>query len=132
MPVTKTILKRVRLGAIVKFVGDGSANVDLGADLRLSDETLDVANIRVNINSVYYNSGAATPITLVRNGNTIQQLFGNDNWLLSQASGFVDNQDNTGNVVVTIPTGGGTLILGLTKASGFSEPNKQVQPDWQK
>jgi hypothetical protein len=39
MAITKTILKKVRQQAVVKFVGDGTANVDCNIDVRLSDET---------------------------------------------------------------------------------------------
>lgn len=134
MAVTKTVLKKVRQQAIVKFVGDisgGSANVDLIADLKLSDETMiaDAANIKVNINTIYYNNGSSTnPITINRNGGVganLYLLFGNDNWSFTQGSGFSDTSNNTANVVVTIPAPGGTVILGLTKERGFSEPQQQ-------
>jgi len=134
MAVTKTVIKKVRQQAIVKFVGDiagGTANVDLIADLKLTDETMisDAANIKVNINSIYYNNGSSTnPITINRNNGTganLYLLFGNDNWMFTQASGFSDTSNNTANVVVTIPAPGGTVILGLTKERGFSEPQQQ-------
>jgi hypothetical protein len=134
MAVTKTVIKKVRQQAIVKFVGDiagGTANVDLIADLKLTDETMisDAANIKVNINSIYYNNGSSTnPITINRNngaGANLYLLFGNDNWMFTQASGFSDTSNNTANVVVTIPAPGGTVILGLTKERGFSEPQQQ-------
>ena len=39
MPVIRTVLKKVRQQAVVKFIGSGMANVDLRADLKRSDET---------------------------------------------------------------------------------------------
>lgn len=134
MPISKFILKKVRQQAVVKFVGDGSANVDLVADLKLADETVtDVANtVRVNINSVIFtNSNSTTPITIARNGNTVMQLFGNDNWSFNQMMGFVDNENNSANIRVTLPATS-TLFLGLTKAGGFNEPNNQQLKDYQK
>jgi len=127
MPITKTILKKVRQQAIVKFVGDGTANVDLIADLKLSDETpLDPANIKVNINSIYFNGPDASAISLKRGGTgNVYVLNGSDNWFFSQQSGFSDTSNSSANVVVTIPAPGGTVILGLTKESGFVEPDQQ-------
>ena len=133
MAISKFIIKRVRQQAIVKFVGDGTANVDLVADLKLPDETVtDVANtVRVNINSVIFtNSNSTTPITIARNGNTVMQLFGNDNWSFNQMMGFVDNENNGANIKVTLPATS-TLFLGLTK-QGFNEPNNQALKDYQK
>jgi hypothetical protein len=125
MPITKTILKKVRQQAVVKLVGDGTANVDLVADLKLSDETVsNVANIKVNINSVYFNADTG-PILLKRNNSNVLVLFGSDNWFFTQTSGYSDTSNNSANVVVTIPASGGTVILGLTKEAGFAEPNQQ-------
>jgi hypothetical protein len=125
MPITKTILKKVRQQAVVKLVGDGTANVDLVADLKLSDETVsNVANIKVNINSVYFNADTG-PILLKRNNSNVLVLFGSDNWFFTQTSGFSDTSNNSANVVVTIPASGGTVILGLTKEAGFAEPDQQ-------
>jgi len=133
MAITKFIIKKVRQQAIVKFVGDGTANVDLVADLKLSDETVtDVANtVRVTINSVVFsNSNASTPITIARDANTVMQLFGNDNWSFSQQFGFVDNESAGSNIKVTLPVSS-TLYLGLTK-QGFKETNNQELKDYQK
>ena len=124
MAITKTILKKVRQQAIVKLVGDGSSTIDIKNDLKLADETLDSANVRVNINSIYFNTETG-PITLSRNGANVYVLFGSDNWFFTQATGFSDTQNNTSNVTITIPSSGGTVILGLTKESGFIEPNTQ-------
>lgn len=125
MPITKTILKKVRQQAIVKLVGDGTANVDLIADLKLSDETVsNPANVKVNINSIYFNSDTG-PIVIKRNNSNVLVLFSGDNWLFSQASGFTDTSNSSANVVVTIPASGGTVILGLTKENGFNEPDQQ-------
>ena len=134
MAITKSILKKVRQQAIVKFVGDGTANVDCNVDVRLSDETfIGYGNANLNINTIYYNqANSITPITITRNGNVLFQLFGNDQWLLSQQSGFVDNTANGANIVVTIPSPGGTLILGLTKAGGYTPPDLQALKDYQR
>jgi hypothetical protein len=126
MPITKTIIKKVRQQAIVKFVGDGTANVNLITDLKLTDETaLDPANIKVTINSIYFNTDTG-PITVNRNNSNVLLLYGSDNWFFAQTSGFSDTSNSSANVVVTIPSPGGTVILGLTKEKGFVEPNLQL------
>lgn len=134
MAITKTILKRVKQQAIIKFVGSGTANVILNDDLALSDESfLGYSNTSVTINSIYYtSSNSTTPISIQRNGTVTMELFGNDNWYLSQSSGFVDNSNATANIQVTIPSPGGTVILGVTKAAGYMSPDKQTLPDYLK
>lgn len=129
---TKHILKKVRQQAVVKFVGTGSANIDMN-DLALADETFDAGNCSVTINTILYNSSnATTPVTIVRGANTVFQLFGNDNWFFSESHGFVDNENPSANIAVTIPAPGGTVILGLTKRVGFTPPDQQTLKDYEK
>lgn len=130
MAITKTILKKVRQQAFIELVGDGTANIDLNADLALADETfLGYANANVNISSIVFSIGNTTNhATITRSGTTILRLWGNDNWPFSQQFGFVLNQNNTANISVTIPSDGGTVILGLTKVSGYREPDQQSVP----
>ena len=128
MAITKTILKKVRQQAIISLVGDGTANIDLNADLALADETfLGYANANVNINSVVFSTNETTPITVQRGGSNVLILWGNDNWSFAQQFGVVLTQNNTANISVTIPAGG-TLILGLSKTAGYREPDQQSLP----
>jgi len=126
MPVTKTILKRVRQQAIVKLVGDGSATIDLNADLKLADETFKgYANANVNINSIMWSVPDSAPTLVQRNNSNVMILVGNDNWSMTQMLGFSEISNNTANITVTIPGFGGTVYLGLTKADGYTLPNDQ-------
>lgn len=127
MAITKTVLKKVRQQAVVRFVGDGTANIDSNADVALSDETFEgYANVNVNINAIIFSNGSSTtPITISRNGSIVLQLFGNDNWSFAQMNGFVLSDNNNANVSVTIPSPGGTVILGLSKNKGYREPDQQ-------
>ncbi len=131
MAITKTILKKQRQQAVIQLVGDGTVNIDLNADLALADETfLGYANANVNINSIVYSvpdyTGGGTFIK--RNNSNVLIIYSNDNWTFSQQFGFVLNQNNTSNISVTIPSPGGTLFLGLTKAAGYQEPDQQSVP----
>ncbi len=121
MPITKTITKKVYGQAVVKFVGDGTSNVDLYSDIKLSDETVTAGNLNVTINSITYSNGSSsTPILIYRNNTLIMQLFGNDNWYMSQAQGFSEGANATANIVVIVPSPGGMVYLGLTKAGGYT------------
>lgn len=71
----------------------------------------------VNISGLHWSVPTGNA-TVVRNSN--------DLWLLNGARefefhGFTDNRDNTHNVVITLPAGGGTVILELTKVSGYND-----------
>ncbi len=126
MPITKTILKKVRQQAIIKLVGDGTATIDINADLKLADETFKgYANANVNINSIMWSVPDTAPTLIQRNTSNVLILVGNDNWSFTQMLGFSDSSNNTANISVTIPGSGGTVILGLTKAEGFAPPNDQ-------
>lgn len=126
MPITKTVLKKVRQQAIVKLVGDGTATIDINADLKLADETFKgYANANVNINSIMWSVPDTAPTLIQRNSSNVLILVGNDNWSFTQMLGFSDSSNNTANISVTIPGSGGTVILGLTKAEGFAPPNDQ-------
>jgi hypothetical protein len=134
MAVTKTILKKARQQAVVKFVGDGQANIDLNIDLVMSDETfLGYSNCNVTINSVIYTSSdaASNPILIKRpsTGANVLILSGTDNWMLSQNYGFTDSTNTQSNINIVLPPAGGTLILGVTKKNGYQEPNEQIAPN---
>jgi hypothetical protein len=130
MPITKTVLKKVRQQAVVSLVGSGVMEIDLNADLKLSDEVFrGYANTNVMINSAIFSTGnTIAPAMVSRGGSNVLLLFGNDNWSFSQLNGFTLTQNNTANISVTIPDPGGTVILGLTKTTGYTEPDQQSIP----
>jgi hypothetical protein len=131
MPVTTTYLKVVRGQAIVKVVGDGAtATIDIGSNIKLADETFaGYGSANVTINSVLWSStDVNAPILIKRpaNGANVMILHGNDNWSMSQMMGFVDSSNSTANIAITMPAGGGTVYLGLSKVDGYTPPNQQV------
>ena len=131
MPVTTTYLKVVRGQAVVKVVGDSAtATIDIGSNIKLADETFaGYGSANVTINSVLWSStDANAPILIKRpaNGANVMILHGNDNWSMSQMMGFVDSSNSTANIAITMPAGGGTVYLGLSKVDGYTPPNQQV------
>lgn len=125
MAVTKTVVKKVRQQAVVKFVGDGQANIDLDADIKTSDETfLGYANANVMITGMIWSTAGNSPITIKRpftGANTIV-IWGTDNWSLTQSFGFYDTNNTNANINITMPPEGGTLFLTVSKKTGYREP----------
>lgn len=116
---TSKIVKNVPLQAFVKIIGPGSATLDL-ADLRTPVQEFDRSNAKVNINTIYFSANGF--VHVFRNSNLILKLSQEtDDWMLSQASGLVLDEDNGANITVTF-TGGadGTLIIGLSKVAGYN------------
>ena len=132
MAVTKTILKNVRQQAVVKFIGNGYANVDLRADLTQPEETFQgFNNTNVTITSVLWSTDGATsaPILVQRgvsaaSATNVMILYGGaSEWELSQDSGFVDNVGADSNVTVILPPAGGMVYLVLGKNTGYLGPD---------
>lgn len=132
MAISSRILKKVRQQAVIRFVGDGNANVDL-AELALDDETFDRGNSRVTITTVFFcNGSSSAPIAISREGNVLLQFFDTDQWALSAMHGVVEDTHPTSNINVVIPSPGGTVILGVTKAEGYTPPDQQALYNYQK
>lgn len=121
---SKTILKKKRQQAVVQVMGTGNATISM-QEIALADETFDTANIAVNISGIYFSCDGN--VILSRNGNTVMQLYGTDNWEMSQQSGFVFSQDNKSNILVNFGAGNGTAVVVLTKQAGYLEPNQQTK-----
>lgn len=121
---TLQFIKKKRQQATAHVIGTGNATISMHS-LALADETIDFANVapRVNISAIYYSASANVAIR--RNGNLVLDLYGSDNWELAQASGIVINLDNSANIVVDFGSGTGTVLLTVTKVSGYREPDQQ-------
>jgi hypothetical protein len=137
MPVTRSILKNVRQQAVVKFIGNGTANIDLRADLTQPEETFQgFGNTNVTIKTVMYSTtdAASSPILIQRGVNAtvatnVMILYGTADWELDQGAGFVDNTGANSNVTVILPAAGATLYLILGKTSGYIGPDLQTAPN---
>ena len=125
MAVTKTIVKKVRQQAVIKFIGDGQANIDLNADLKTTDETFTgYSNANVMITGMVWSTSTG-PITIKRphTGSNVLILYGTDNWSLNQSFGFYDTNNTNANINITMPAEGGTLYLTVSKKSGYTPPD---------
>jgi len=138
MAVTTTILKNVRQQAVVKFIGSGTANVDLRADLTQPEETfLGFANTNVSIKTVMWSTtdSISSPILVQRGvtaasaSNVLILYGGASDWELDQGAGFVDDVSANANITVQLPAPGGMLYLVLGKRTGYEGPNFQTAPN---
>lgn len=125
MPVTTTILKKVRQQATVKMIGSGTATITY-ADLKMADDTIDAANIQMNITGMLWSTPGVTPIVITRNSTDVMYLNGIDNWSMSQAFGISDTSNNSANISVTLPANS-MIYLTISKPAGFIEPNQQIK-----
>lgn len=125
MPVTTTILKKVRQQATVKMIGSGTATITY-ADLKMADDTIDAANIQMNITGMLWSTPGVTPIVITRNSTDVMYLNGIDNWSMSQAFGISDTSNNSANISVTLPANS-MIYLTISKPAGFIEPDQQVK-----
>ena len=138
MAVTTTILKNVRQQAVVKFIGSGTANVDLRADLTQPEETfLGFGNVNVTIKTVMWSTtdSVAAPVLVQRGVNAtvatnVMILYGGaSDWELDQGAGFVDSVGANSNVTVILPSTGGMVYMVLGKTSGYQGPDLQTAPN---
>lgn len=126
---TATILKKTRQQAVVKTTGTGLANISIH-DVKYTDQTVDAANVKLNISHLYFCVTGTTTVT--RNGNVVITLTGEDNWNFAQETGFVLNDDNSANVSVNYGANTGTVIVTFTKEAGYIDPEQQSLQPWQR
>lgn len=114
---TVTVLKNTPTHAVVKVWGTaGAATITLATDLKLANQT--ATTPVVNITGIVAACVATSGNTIVRNSNVLWNLPQFFKW---RSEGWADNQDNTSNIVVTLGTGGGTIVLELAKNSGYGD-----------
>lgn len=128
-----TILKNTRRQAIVKAVGPGSHFANLSALLYSNingavDQTLDLANANCRITDVVFS--VTNNVVIDRAGTSVLILTqGQGEIPLSQYYGATIDPVNTtanSNIKIDFGTANGTVIMSLTKAEGFNDPNRQL------
>jgi hypothetical protein len=124
MAVTKTILKNTNQESVVKVAGTAaSATIDLSVDLVASTQTIPAPSTQaVNIAGVQWVGLPDATITITRNSVNILTLPGGgaDYIEFAAGSGFVDNIENTSDIVVTIAGAEAQCYLVLRKVSGYA------------
>ena len=131
MATTKTVIKLTPIHCVVAVSGTGAAEtIDLSVDLLSQNQTAGIATgsptvPKVNIGAIQYTINGATPATIVRNNVTLWQLTGAFG---HQFNGYSDNRENTSDIVITMPAGGGTVIIELLKVEGYGNTQHKNAP----
>ena len=128
-----TILKNTRRQAIVKAIGPGTHFANLTALLSSNingavDQTFDSANANCRISDVIFTVDGN--VTIGRGGTVVVALTNGQGEIpLSQYYGAnFDNVTSTANsnIQINFGTANGTVILSLSKAEGFVDPDRQI------
>jgi hypothetical protein len=116
------ILKNTPIHTVVAVYGAGSETINLSTTLPTSLQT--PSTPVVHIRGIYWSipSGEAT---IARNSIVLWEMTFAQN--LEFAGLFTDNRQPTSDIVVTIPAGGGTVILELMKISGYGD-SQHINP----
>jgi hypothetical protein len=119
MTATVHYMTKTHNRAVVKIVGTAAADtatIDITSDLVVAGQT--ASSPKVGISGLAYSVSSSGDVTVSRNLVPVFKLFGHDTLQ------YGSNEQATQNIVVTFNTSaGGTLILELSKTSGFSAVN---------
>jgi hypothetical protein len=123
MAVRKTILKNTNQEAIVKIAGTAAAaTIDISADILAATQALAGDTQTVNIVGAKWHGLSGSTITVTRNSVNILTLPGDAPHDIDMAagSGFVDTEENTSDIVVTIAGAEAQCYLILRKVGGYA------------
>ena len=125
--MAKTILRKTPQKVAVKVYGSGvSETISLATDCLHTTEVVD-GTPAVNILALHWTGAAAGVATITRNSVVISTLLGAAGGeLLFNDADFVDNIENTSNIVVAT-TGQMEVWLSLRKQSGYSSKIETAQ-----
>jgi hypothetical protein len=129
MAVTKTIIKNTNQETVVKVGGTaGSATIDLQTDCLASTQALSGDTQTVNIISSVHTGLLNSAITVTRNAVPVLAIAAENNGkILLNDIGFVDTQENTSDIVVTIAGAEAHIYLTLRKVSGYATKVETAQ-----
>jgi hypothetical protein len=122
MAVTKTVIKNTNQETVVKIGGTaGSATIDLQTDCLADTQALSGNTQTVNIVSTVHSGLLSSAITVTRNSVPILAIAAENNGkMVLNDMGFVDTQENTSDIVVTIAGSEAHIFLKLSKVGGYA------------
>ena len=123
MPVAKTVLKNTNQESVIKIAGTAaSTTIDLSVDLLAGSQALDGDTQTVNIVGCQWVGLPDSVVTISRNSVNILTLPGGgaDYIEFAAGSGFVDNIQNTSDIVVTISGAEAQCYLTVRKVGGYA------------
>lgn len=122
MAVIKTILKNTNLETIIKIGGTaGSSTITLDVDcLATTTQALTADTRLANIVSMASTGVDGSNVTVTRNAIPVFACTGWAGVHQFNENGFVDTQENDGDLVVTISGGEAHLYITLRKVQGYA------------
>lgn len=111
---TVSVLKLTQVQGVVKVRGTGSGTIALATTLKKASETQSspVANIR----ALHWSVSEGDQATVTRNSEVLWYLTGQNTL---EFAGFSDNEENGSDIVVDFGSGTGTVVVEVTKVSGY-------------
>lgn len=124
MAAVTTVLKLTQVQGVVKVHGENndSATITLATTLKKSTETQ--SSPEVNVRRIFWSTDKNADITITRNSVVIWDLFGNGEL---DFHGFSDTEENDSDIVIDFNNGHGTIIIEVTKVSGYGSQQHQDQ-----
>jgi len=117
-----TVLKNTPIHVVVAVSGaNATEDINLLTTIKTSAQT--AGTPVVNIGAIHWSVPTGNA-TITRNSVPLWLLTGSREF---DFHGFADNRENTSNIQVAIPAGGGTVILELVKISGYGD-TQHVNP----
>jgi len=122
MAAVTTVLKLTQVQGVVKVHGENSdsATIALATTLKKDSETQ--SSPEVNVRRIFWSTDKNADITITRNGVVIWDLFGNGEL---DFHGFSDTEENDSDIVIDFNNGHGTIIVEVTKVSGYGPQDHQ-------
>lgn len=116
------ILKNTPIHAVIAITGAAaSETINLSTTLAITGQT--AATPLVDIKHIHWSVPVGVA-TIVRNSVTLWNVTGAYNL---DFCGFTDNREHGSNIVITLPAGGGTVIVELMKISGYGD-SQHINP----
>ena len=122
MAVTKTIIKNTNLETVIKIAGTaGSATIDLQTDCVASTQATSGGTQTVNIVGFQFMGLSGSTVTVARNSVNVFTVPGDQpDYIDFEGRGYVDNVENSSDIVVTIAGAEAQCYLTLRKVSGYA------------
>lgn len=122
MAAVTTVLKLTQVQGVVKVHGENSDSATIALATTLKKATETQSSPEVNIRRIFWSTDKNADITITRNGIVCWDLFGNGEL---DFHGFADTEQNDADLVIDFNNGHGTIIVEVTKVSGYGPQDHQ-------
>lgn len=122
MAAVTTVLKLTQVQGVVKVHGENSDSATIALATTLKKATETQSSPEVNIRRILWSTDKNADITITRNGVVCWDLFGNGEL---DFHGFSDTEENDSDIVIDFNNGHGTVVVEVTKVSGYGPQDHQ-------